>query len=179
MPTSAGLLKPASCHPSKPALTQSGPLAGLCGACYHRQRRSGGTAAAAREDAETAATLSAAIALLTPLVVDGQIDMARAIALTDAELTAALPEAARAMRRIIATDPAKGHSFKAADAVLRGFSVPSATGQRRILESPTKPVEGNAATQVVIGLHVSAPGDVKVGHVVGTLTPVQKKSPTE
>lgn len=148
--------RPAACHPLKPDFGR-----GLCSTCYFRERREKAAAEAGRS--KPARQFLEAAALVPPL------DLAAAVAMATDELIMALPEAARAMRKaIVEGDPDKGFSIKAAEAVLRGVSVPGAAGLKRLLETPVKPVEGPPPAQVVIGLHVSA-GDVKVGRVVGTL----------
>lgn len=147
---------PATCHPTKANFGR-----GLCSTCYFRQRRE-----------QTAAVMGPASRmrrLLEAAAIEAPRDFAHAVELAQDELIAALPEAARALRRaIVEGDPDKGFSVKAAEAVLRGVSVPSPGGLKRLLETPTKPAEGPPPAQVVIGLHVSA-GDVTVGRVVGTL----------
>jgi len=150
---------PAPCHPDKPLFARE-----MCRACYFRDYR--------RDIADANGTSKPVRMLLEAAALAPAHDLADAVALAQAELIAALPEAARALRRVIVEgDPDKGFSIKAAVAVLRGVSVPGGkAGLRRLLEAPlTKAVEP-APAQVVIGLHVSA-GDVQVGRVVGTIAP--------
>jgi hypothetical protein len=149
--------RPATCHPSKPTFRR-----GLCSPCYFRARRAKATAIL--DPARPVQSLLEAAAREPPR------DLAHAVALAQDELIAALPEAARALRRVLVDgDPDKGFSVKAAVAVLRGMSIPGGpAGLRRLLEAPlTKPAPA-APAQVVIGLHVSS-GDVQVGRVVGTI----------
>lgn len=151
---------PATCHPAKPNFGR-----GLCSTCYFRDRRE--KVAVLTGKAKPLRGVLEAAALVTPR------DLAHAVELAQDELIAALPEAARALRKIIVEgDPDKGLSIKAAVAVLRGVSVPGGrAGLRRLLEGPAKPDAGPPAAQVVIGLHLAA-GDVQVGRVVGTIGPV-------
>ena len=157
MPDTPTHRRPATCHPGKPAFRR-----GLCTACYFRARRK--TGAAITGPARQLQVRLEAAALETPR------DLAHAVALAQDELIAALPEAARALRRVIVEgDVDKGFSVKAAVAVLRGVSVPGgAAGLRRLLEAPVTKPAAAAPAQVVIGLHVSS-GDVQVGRVVGTI----------
>jgi hypothetical protein len=153
---------PATCHPDRPEFCK-----GICAACYYRDRRE--RAGATPRQARPILALLQAEALEVPR------DPAHAIAIAQRELLAGLPEAARALRRVIVEgDIDKGYVVKAAAALLRGVSVPGGVaGLRRLLEEPAKPVEGPPPAQIVIGLHVAA-GDVQVGRVVGTVGPAPR-----
>jgi len=148
---------PATCHPDKPNFGR-----GLCSTCYFRERRA--PAAEARRQAKPMLRRLEAAALDVPR------DLAHAVEIAQGELLAALPEAARALRYIMATgDVDEGQSLKAAVAVLSGVSVPGGkAGLRRLLEGPAKADPGPGPAQVVIGLHVTS-GQVQVGRVVGTV----------
>jgi hypothetical protein len=97
------------------------------------------------------------------------VDVADAIRMTDAQLVAALPEAAVALRSQL-----QGKAqLKAAEILLRSFVVPTPEGPRRFLSDSRSGEKAPAGTQVVIGLHVDAgaAGGVRVGQVVSTLEP--------
>jgi hypothetical protein len=152
----------ARCHPDRRAVGR-----GLCSRCYTAARRE-----EKRAEADAAAEAIAPIESLLPaLTRDRGMSLSDAIAATETELIKALPEAARAFRRTMQGDPDKGFVLKAAATLLHGFAVPGPAGApRRLLDTPTKVDTNNAPAQIVIGLHIAAPGDVRVGQVVGTIT---------
>jgi hypothetical protein len=158
-------------HPDKKVIAH-----GVCITCYQRERRARIAAAApptpANQDTSTAAPLVEAL-VRSPASIDEALTMA------GDELRLALPEAARAMRRIINRGTPDSTVLRAAEAVLRGVKVPGPEGSQRLLEEPLRAAEGPAPAQVVIGLHVAG-SDVRLGTVVGTVASgIQKKSPVK
>ena len=168
---------PSTCHPELPTLAR-----GLCRACYSKDRRARLAAErAAWRPEPTDAELRTDAELSRPLMalLERPRDLAHAVQIAHGELIEALPEAARALRRILATgDPDKDTVLKAAVAVLRGVSVEGAqglNGLKRLLDVGPKPTEAPQRAQVVIGLHIAAGGDVQAGRVVGTIAPTGGK----
>lgn len=176
-----GALRLATCHPDKRAVAKTGKYAGLCAACYHKARR-GDQAASAVQAVEAARALVGAGAPLDAPAPPGAfpdrssaLTLQEALAVAEADLIRALPEATIALRRALATDPLDGVALRAAEALLRHYPIPTEDGTRRLFESPTRPVAGSQPAQVVIGLSIvpaSAPGEnpkTIVGKVVGTV----------
>ena len=153
----------ATCHPQLDAVAR-----GLCSRCYHAARRAG-PAAKPRDFLDLSP--AAQIALLGPPAPLGET-----ISETELHLVAALPEVAMALRRTLQADVKTGLPLKAAALLLSRFPVAQPNGeQRRLLEAPAKAAETSRVAQVVIGLHVAAPGDVRVGQVVGVIAPTVQK----
>jgi len=172
---------PATCHPDLPAKTSRG----LCSRCYDRAayherqiKRAARVLTMPAPDVEappkrgrpskdetTDAALKSRMVLRS--MEPPALSLDDAIAQTDAELVAALPEAAMALRRQLHTR----QSFKAAELILKSFVVPSPEGPRRFLSAPATNDRPAVGTQVAIGLYVNPSGDgtVQVGKVVGSL----------
>lgn len=169
---------PATCrHKKKPAFANSGPYAGLCQACYHRARRQAIATPAASQPAARGIPDDVS---LPALITSPSLTLTEAVQLAEQELIAALPEAARALRRAIATNPRDANALKAALALLQELPIPSASGvPRRLLGAGKASGGGNANAQVVIGLHVGEPATpggaatITVGQVVGTIEPTK------
>jgi hypothetical protein len=163
MPREKKPKRKATCHPQLDAIGR-----GLCSRCYHAARRTGKLPAATNFLDLSPAAQSA---LLGP-----PLPLSETISETELHLVAALPEAAQALRRTLLTDVKTGLPLKAAALLLSRFPVAQPNGeQRRLLEAPAKAAETSRVAQVVIGLHVAAPGDVRVGQVVGVIAPTVQK----
>jgi len=169
-------MKPATCHPDKPVAAR-----GLCITCYQRERRAKIAAEHPAPPVEPDVPLSVVVQA-APLVdiLERTSSIEEAIELASRELQLAVPEAARAIRRIIRESHRDAVVLKAAEAVLRGVAVSQGAKSKRLLEAPQRASDGPQQAQVVIGLHVS--GDsVRLGTVVGTVegSGVQKHSPVK
>jgi hypothetical protein len=105
-----------------------------------------------------------------------------AIRRAEAELLAAVPEAAAAIRRAIAVDPSLGPSgntvgLKASELLLSQFTVEGEKGRRTLLDPPQKAQIAQAgAPQVIIGLTLPVQTDRPSVTVVDALPPALPES---
>jgi hypothetical protein len=185
--------RPATCHPDRKLLAR-----GMCAQCYAQARRTEREQhyAAAPDPLDvplvpiSPASLAAALKNAAPeslanalkIAAGGHMSLDEAIRKTKQELILALPEAARALRHAIASDPHRGQSVKAASILLKAFQVPIDGQLQPFLKNPLQAAPAPTGTQIVVGLHVGNGGDEepRMGRVVGTVGPmVHPKKPNK
>jgi hypothetical protein len=174
--------RPATCHPDKPLVAR-----GLCARCYTQERKQKQLddwpdagrerSAGGRDFVRAKEALGTALQGAT----DG-LSLEDAIRATKRELIQALPEAARALRVAIASDPHRGQSIKAASLLLRSFRVDDHEVTTFLQGSHQQNAPAPAGAQIVVGLHVSGGKDEqpRLGRVVGTVGPsIHPKRPNK